>query len=146
MYAGYKSFHTLLKSTQTTGCSTYREATMLRCAETAWPFAARAHVSYFAVVVLAVLGAALSLQTNADAAATSRSLPSVTFGRLPGDDQHNGNGRFNRNSSPFNSPNNIRGSQTIINANSGGNTISQSSACKRKFHCRLVQKAYAGGW
>jgi hypothetical protein len=40
----------------------------------------------------------------------------------------------------------MRGVQHVINANSGGSTINQSSFCKRKVHCRFVQKAYLGGW
>ena len=98
-----------------------------------------------AAILLVALGG-MSLGVTPAVAGTPRSLPVATYDRLPGDDQHNGNGKFNRNSSPFNSPNNIRGSQTTINANSGGNNISQSGFCKKKVRCRLVQKAYAGGW
>lgn len=57
-------------------------------------------------------------------------------------EQHNGNGSHNRISSPFNSPNNIRGPQTVINANSGGATVNQSQFCKRRIHCRLTQKVH----
>jgi hypothetical protein len=80
-----------------------------------------------AVVVLTALGSSTSLRASAD-------------------DQHNGNGSYNRISSPFHSPNYMRGVQHVINANSGGSTINQSSFCKRKVHCRFVQKAYLGGW
>jgi hypothetical protein len=99
-----------------------------------------------AAILLVVMGGGISLRVTPAVAGMPRSLPAATYDRLPGDDQHNGNGKFNRNSSPFNSPNNIRGSQTTINANSGGNNISQSGLCKRKVRCRLVQKANAGGW
>lgn len=99
-----------------------------------------------AAVVLAALGGAVSFQVTPAVAVAPRSLPAATFDRLPGDGQHNGNGKFNRNSSPFNSPNNIRGSQTVINANSGGNNINQFSICKRKVRCRFVQKTFVGGW
>jgi hypothetical protein len=88
----------------------------------------------------------MSLQVSADAAVSPQSLPVATFDRLPGDDQHNGNGKFNRVSSPFNSPNFMRGIQHIINANSGGSTINQTSFCKRKARCKLVQNAHVGGW
>ena len=114
--------------------------------ETSFLLAVRVNTSRLAVVVLAALGSGMSLQADADAARTPRSLPGAAFGRLPGDDQHNGNGKFNRVSSPFNSPNHMRGVQHVINANSGGSTINQSSFCKRKVHCRFVQKAYVGGW
>jgi hypothetical protein len=110
--------------------------------ETGFLFAPRVNASRLAVVVLAALGSGMSLQARADAART----PAAMSDRLPGDDQHNGNGRFNRISSPFNSPNYMRGVQHVINANSGGSTINQSSFCKRKVHCRFVQKAYLGGW
>jgi hypothetical protein len=90
-------------------------------------FAVRVNMSRSAVIVLAALGSGMPLRASAD-------------------DQHNGNGRFNRVSSPFNSPNYMRGVQHVINANSGGSTINQSNICKRKVHCRFVQKAYLGGW
>jgi hypothetical protein len=119
---------------------------MFRRRETGFLFAVRVNTSRLAVVVLATLGGGMSLQAGAHAAETPRSLPGATPDRLPGDDQHNGNGKFNRVSSPFNSPNYMRGVQHVINANSGGSTINQSSFCKRRVHCRFVQKAYVGGW
>ena len=95
--------------------------------ETGFLSAVGVNTARLAVVGLAVLGSSMSLPAHAD-------------------DQHNGNGKFNRISSPFNSPNHMRGVQHVINANSGGSTINQSSFCKRKVHCRFVQKAYLGGW
>ncbi|GLY77439.1 hypothetical protein [Actinoallomurus iriomotensis] len=59
-----------------------------------------------------------------------------------GGDQHNGNGSHNRVSAPFNSPNFIRGAQTIINANSGGATVTQTQLCKRRVRCRLSEKSH----
>ena len=99
---------------------------MIRRRETGFLLAVRGNASRSAVVVLAALGMGMPSQARAD-------------------DQHNGNGKFNRISSPFNSPNHMRGVQHVINANSGGSTINQSSFCKRKVHCRFVQKAYVGG-
>jgi len=95
--------------------------------ETGLLSAAGVNAARLAVVVVAALGSGTSPRASAD-------------------DQHNGNGRFNRVSSPFNSPNHMRGVQHVINANSGGSTINQSSFCKRKVHCHFVQKAYVGGW
>jgi hypothetical protein len=100
---------------------------MFRRRETGFLFAVRVNMSRSAVIVLAALGSGMPLHARAD-------------------DQHNGNGRFNRVSSPFNSPNYMRGVQHVINANSGGSTINQFSFCKRKVHCRFVQKANLGGW
>ena len=94
--------------------------------ETGFLSAVAVHTARLAVAGIAVLGSG---------------TPSASA-----DDQHNGNGRFNRVSSPFNSPNHMRGVQHVVNANSGGNTITQSSFCKRRVHCRFVQKAYLGGW
>ncbi|HZE31747.1 MAG TPA: hypothetical protein VE198_09960 [Actinoallomurus sp.] len=95
--------------------------------ETGFLSAVGVNTARLAVVGLTALGSSMSLPASAD-------------------DQHNGNGKFNRISSPFNSPNHMRGVQHVINANSGGSTINQSSFCKRKVHCRFVQKAYLGGW
>jgi hypothetical protein len=100
---------------------------MFRRRETGFLLAVRVSTSRSAVVVLTALGIGMPSHASAD-------------------DQHNGNGRYNRVSSPFNSPNYMRGVQHVINANSGGSTINQSSFCKRKVHCRFVQKAYLGGW
>jgi hypothetical protein len=100
---------------------------VFRRRETGFLFAVRVNTPRLAVVILTALAGSMSVHASAD-------------------DQHNGNGRFNRVSSPFNSPNYMRGVQHVINANSGGSTINQSSFCKRKVHCRFVQKAYLGGW
>ncbi|MFB9837507.1 hypothetical protein [Actinoallomurus acaciae] len=75
--------------------------------------------------------------------ASTRTGPAAMPGMHWGDsDQHNGNGRHNRISAPFNSPNNIRGVQTIINANSGGATVTQTQLCKRRVRCRLRENSH----
>jgi hypothetical protein len=124
----------------------FRGQRMFRRRETSSLFAAVVNTSRSAVVVVAALGGGMSLQGNAAAATVPRSLPVATFDRLPGDDQHNGNGKFNRVSSPFDSPNFNRGVQHVINANSGGVTAVQSSFCKKKVRCRFAQKVHVGGW
>jgi hypothetical protein len=59
-----------------------------------------------------------------------------------GGHQHNGNGSHNRVSAPFNSPNFIHGVQTVINANSGGATVTQLQLCKQRVRCRLSEKSH----
>jgi hypothetical protein len=80
-------------------------------------------------------------QAGAGAAVTPRAVRALAF-----DDQHNGNGSYNRSSSPFNSPNINRGIQQITTANSGGRNIIQASFCGKKHRCKMVQRAYASGW
>ncbi len=85
-----------------------------------------------------ILGGA-SLQVNAEAA----TLPA--YDHFHGH-QSNGNGSYNRISSPANSPNFNTGIQHIINANSGGNTVVQASVCKRRHYCWVSQRSYVHGW
>lgn len=59
-----------------------------------------------------------------------------------GGHQRNGNGTHNRVSAPSDSPNFIRGVQTVINANSGGATVTQLQLCKRRVRCRLTEKSH----
>ena len=118
---------------------------MFRHYEATLLFAAIVNTSRSAMVVLAALGVGMSLQVSAGAAVTPRSLPVAALDRLPGDDQHNGNGKYNRISSPFDSPNFMPGIQHVVNANSGGSTINQAGFCKRRAHCKIVQKAHVGG-
>jgi hypothetical protein len=58
-----------------------------------------------------------------------------------GGHQHNGNGTNNHVSAPFNSPNFISGNQQVINANSGGRTVSQQGICKHRSFCKITQIA-----
>lgn len=59
-----------------------------------------------------------------------------------GFDHNVGNGRHNKNSISVNSPEFNHGIQHVTNTNIDGNTITQSSFCKRWFrHCRLSQRA-----
>jgi hypothetical protein len=113
---------------------------MFRRYEATSLFAAIVNASRSAAVVLAAFGVGVGMSSQVSAGAVA------TLDRLPGDDQHNGNGKFNRISSPFNSPNFMRGIQHVINANSGGSTVNQSAFCKRKAHCKIVQNAHTGGW
>lgn len=67
--------------------------------------------------------------------------PPVSRPRWGGGRQHNGNGSDNRVSVPFNSAVFNRGLQHTINANSGGETVSQSHVCKqRKIFCNSSQR------
>jgi hypothetical protein len=93
------------------------------------------------VLAAVVLGAG----SFACGSASAADLPAVATGHhWGGGDQRNGNGRFNRVSSPYNSPNFNRGVQHIINANSGGRTINQTNFCKWKSYCKTVQQADFG--
>jgi hypothetical protein len=92
-------------------------------------------------VTVLVSAAFLGAVPCAEAATTPRSSSSLRFDHYWGE-QRNGNGSYNRVSSPFNSPNFIHGVQHVINANSGGSTITQSGFCKKRSRCKFVQKAH----
>jgi hypothetical protein len=106
------------------------------------PLFAVAGTARWTVTALAV-ATSLGGVSHARAATTPRSASVLRFDHYRGE-QHNGNGSYNRVSAPFNSPNFIHGVQHVINANSGGSTITQSNFCKKQFRCRVTQKARYG--
>lgn len=97
-------------------------------------------------LTLLVTGLLLAMPVASASAGTpgQAGLPALVRGHHWGDgsSQRDGNGSGNRVSAPFNSPNFIHGVQTVINANSGGETVSQLGLCKKKHFCRISQRVF----
>lgn len=94
---------------------------------------------YAMVVLLPAVGC---LTTATETQASTQRLAVAPAVYRGGGHQHDGNGSHNRVSAPFNSPNFIRGAQTVINANSGGATVTQVQLCKHRVRCRLSEKSH----
>ncbi|MEU8268346.1 hypothetical protein AB0B89_14390 [Sphaerisporangium sp. NPDC049002] len=97
-----------------------------------------------AALVIAAAGALASpSQASASAVAGHRGSPAA----VPADDHghiymRSGNGRFNKSYSEILSPTIITGLQNVSNTTFGGNSHTQSAACKKKHRfCNISQRA-----